>query len=61
MQRLVLLHGKNVTKEESSIKNLPDLFTSFCLEKEMGARLGERALLFQGVRGKQDQKMIKTV
>ena len=61
MQRLVWLHGKNVTKEEPSIKNLPDLFTFFCLEKEMGARLGERTLLFQGVRGKQDQKMVKAL
>ena len=44
-----LLHDKNVKKEESSIENLSDMRTSVFLEKEMGTRLGECALLLEGL------------
>ena len=46
-QTIGLLHGKNVKKEESSIESLSDVFTSLFLEKKMGTRLGECALLLE--------------
>ena len=51
-QRIDLLDGKNVTKKETSLKNLPEVLTPFFLEKEMGAQLGKRTLLLKGMRRK---------
>jgi hypothetical protein len=54
-QMIGLLHDKNVKKEESSIKSLSDMLTSIFLEKEMGTRLGECALLLEGLCWKREQ------
>ena len=57
-QSIGLLDGKNVKKEKFTIESLSDMFTSLFLEKKMGTRLGECALLLEGLRWKQEQACI---
>ena len=54
-QTINLLDGKNVKKEESTIKSLSNMFASLFLEKKMGPRLGKCALLLEGLCWKQEQ------